>query len=267
MTGMDAILSHTGPFALVFFRFTGLYLFSPVFGSNVIPRFIKLHLALALALVLYPTCPAAQQVGIELSIVTIGPLIAMEIMIGYVIGWLAGMPLVSMQMSGFVMGRQMGLGMATFYDPASNTTTNVIGQILFYLTLSIFLLVGGLEVMLAVLADSFSRVPLGGFRVDQSVVEMMAGVLMAAYTLAVRVAAPIYCIIFLQTLGIGFLSKTSPQLNIISFGFPMRVISGLVGLIASCGVMYVVVSEEVGRTLIMIGDWVFSLGSGGVSGG
>lgn len=267
MTGLSAILTHLAPFLLVLFRITGLYFFSPILGSAVIPRLVKVHLSLALAVVLYPAMPWVQQTTIELDIFTLAPLCAMELLVGYVIGWIAALPMISLQMSGVLMGTQMGLALAEFYNPGSDMDSNVLGQVLFYLAVGAFILAGGVEVMISALVTTFQTVPLGGFRVTDSIGETVVGFVVAAYHIAVRVAAPVYCIIFLQTLGVGFLSKTSPQLNILSFGFPMRVVSGMIGFILSLTVMYAALSAEVQNALVALGDWAWSLtNAGGTSG-
>jgi flagellar biosynthetic protein FliR len=267
MANTDAILLHVAPFLLVVFRLTGLYVFSPILGSAIVPPFVKAHLAIALAIVIYPACPAAQVTGIPLDVFMLAPLLAMETLIGYLIGWIASFPIVSVQMSGVLMGRQMGLGLAQFFDPNTNSNSNVVAQVLFYIAMAAFIFSGGLEAMVAALLVTFETTPPGGFRVEMPLIVMVKGLLLDSYMLAVRVAAPVYGVIFLQTLAVGFLSKTSPQLNIISFGFPMRVISGMIGFIASLGVMYVVLSEEMGRNLELLGRWALGMQGGGVYSG
>jgi flagellar biosynthetic protein FliR len=259
MTGLSAILTHLAPFLLVLFRLTGLYFFSPILGSSIIPRTVKVHLAAALAIVIYPVMPWVHLTDMPLDIFTLAPLCAMELLIGYVIGWIAALPMISLQMSGVLMGTQMGLALAEFYNPGSDMDSNVLGQLLFYLAVGAFIIAGGVEVMISALVMSFQTVPLGGFRVDQPLIDTVLGFVVGAYHLAVRVAAPVYCILFLETLGIGFLSKTTPQLNILSFGFPLRIIAGSVGFFLSLTVMYAVLSAEVQDVLIGLGDWVWSL--------
>ncbi len=263
MTGLEPILTHIAPFLLVLFRLLGLYFFSPILGSVIVPKQVRVHLALALTVVLYPVMPWVQQTEIQLEAFLLAPLCAMEMLVGYVIGWIASFPMISLQMSGVLMGRQMGLAMAEFYNPGTDMDSNVLGQVLFYLAVGAFILAGGLEVMLSALVTTFQTVPLGGFRVTDSTIDTILRFVVASYHIAVRVAAPVYCIIFLQTLGIGLLSKTSPQLNILSFGFPMRVISGTIGFLLSLTVMYAALSEEVQNVLVAIGDWAWSLSEAG----
>ena len=267
MIDLSNILLHVAPFLLVFFRLTGLFFFSPVLGSKIIPPFIKIHLALALAFVIYPVTPVVQQTDIALNIFTLAPLCAVEMLIGYIIGWVAGLPMISLQMSGLLMGQQMGLGLARFYNPGTETDSNVIGQVLFYMALGTFLMMGGMEVMVSSLITTFHTAPLATFRVNESVLQLIVGMLVASYTIAVRIAAPVYCMIFLQTVGVGFLSKTSPQINILSFGFPMRVVTGLIGFILSLGVMYMAIGDEVQRVIVLIGNWAMSLADGGMVSG
>lgn len=44
------------------------------------------------------------------------------------------------------------------------------------------------------------------------------------YSNAVIIVLPIVSILFLMNLGIGFITKSAPQLNLFSFGFPLTIL-------------------------------------------
>jgi flagellar biosynthesis protein FliR len=62
---------------------------------------------------------------------------------------------------------------------------------------------------------------------------VFTGALTAAFELGLRVAAPLLAIVCIETVVMGYLSKSVPALNIMSIGFPMRIIVGLLVIIAS----------------------------------
>ena len=101
------------PFMLVLARITGIFLLTPVLSSASIPRRYKALLAVTLSAAVFPL---AQQSGLSSDIVTSLPALALvlfsELLIGFVIGLIASMPLIAVQMAGFLMGYQMGLGLA-----------------------------------------------------------------------------------------------------------------------------------------------------------
>jgi flagellar biosynthesis protein FliR len=57
--------------------------------------------------------------------------------------------------------------------------------------------------------------------------------LSAAFDLGLRVAMPLLAIVCLETVVTGFLTKSVPALNIMSVGFPLRIILGLFVIVAS----------------------------------
>ena len=94
--------------------------------------------------------------------------------------------------------------------------------------------------------------------VGPEIVTLLIGVLTAAFEMALRVAAPLLALIFLQTLAMGFIAKTVPQMNILSLGFPLRVMAGLLIIILGLVVMSEVVMGLVDDTLHLMFDWIES---------
>lgn len=239
MIDLRPLLIHVGPFVIVLSRLTGLCVFAPVLGARVIPARIRAFLCLALTTAIYttllPTLNAHGVVPLPVSLLDLIPLMASELLIGMVVGYLATLPMIAMEIGGQMVGQQLGLGFARAYNPAMETDSAVVGQLLFYLALSIFITLGGIEIMFRSVLYSFETVPPGGFGVSQGLLDIIVGVMMSAYQLAVRIAAPVLSLIFLQTLALGFMSRTAPAFNILSLGFPMRIMLGSAVLIVSLG--------------------------------
>ncbi len=180
----------------------------------------------------------------------------MELAIGLVIGFMASLPLIAIQTGGLVMGQQMGLGFASFFNPAIDDEADVVGQMLFFMTLAGFLIIGGHEAMVLAVLRSFEHLPLGSFAVNADLIQLLAGLLTSALELALRVAAPLLALIFLESLAMGFLAKTVPQLNILSLGFPLRILAGLLIIILGLTVIDQVMMEGMQEVLDVIFSWV-----------
>lgn len=256
----DSILPHVPVFALVLARIAGLFLFAPALGSPAIPVKIKALLVVAMTMAVYPTIDHHAEVPTRLDIASLAPALAAETLIGLSIGMIASLPLVAVQMGGLVMGQQMGLGLGSLYNPAIDSESDVAGQILFYLALGIFLLTGGLEAMHTAMVMTFAAVPLGGFAAGDVPLDLMVGMLASGMELAVRIAAPVLCIIAAETVATGLIMKTAPQINILSFGFPIRILLGIAALYASLVAVHEVIAEDVAGTLRTVIGWALSLG-------
>jgi len=253
------ILPHVLPFAAALARMTGLFIFAPLLGSQIIPMRIKTALAFLMTLCVYPVLAPDAPPLIVVDLISLVPLLLGEALIGLTIGLLASTPVVFLQMGGLLMGQQMGLGIARVFNPATDTESDIIGQILLYVAMGVFLSLGGLELMHAALVESFERVEPGAFLDRPSPLPLIVGVTSAGMELAVRVAAPVVAIIFLETLATGFLMKTVPQLNILSFGFPVKILMGLIVLIASIGPIGEATVNSIQSTLDLVVAWSRSL--------
>ncbi len=256
------ILEHVSPALLVIFRVSGLMIFGPIFGSRVLLPRVKVALAVMLGLAVYPALaagPAAPALG--LSLWELPGLIIFELAIGLAIGFLASMPLIAVQIGGLVMGQQMGLGFAQFFNPAIEDEADVLGQILFYTVLAGFLMIGGHEAMVLAVLHSFDHVPVPAVAagaVDLGLINLLTGTMNAVVEMSLRVAAPLLSVIFVQTVALGFIAKTAPQINILSLGFPMRILVGLFMALAGLAVIDEVVMGQVNETLDLIFSWIES---------
>ncbi|MCC7145066.1 MAG: flagellar biosynthetic protein FliR [Phycisphaeraceae bacterium] len=278
--GFVQLLHHLPAWALVFFRLSGIFFLAPVFGSVSIPVRVKILLVFVLSLCIYPMLleppataagtglqvqpalarsqglleptilpPLSQSVAATsisavldrgLSLWHLLPLVACELLIGLIIGFGSNLPLVGMQISGKIIDQQLGFGLGGVYNPDLEEESGIVGQFFFTLALAVFLLLNGHRVLLGTLVDSFHAIPLGGFRADGRLMELMVALLGSMFELALRVSAPLLCLVFLETLAMGFIARTIPQMNILSIGFPVRIVVGL-GLLSAM----VVVKAEV----------------------
>ncbi|MCP3905454.1 MAG: flagellar biosynthetic protein FliR [Planctomycetes bacterium] len=258
MQNFAGILEHVPAALLVVFRIGGLMLYGPVFGAPVIPARVKSMLALVVGLSVYPALSRQGFVDVDLhlDLYSLAPIVAMELLIGLFIGFVASLPLVSVQAGGLVMGQQMGLGFARFYNPGIDDEADVIGQVLFFMALAGFLVIGGHDAMLLAVLRSFEHVPLGAFVIDSSVIELITGLLLASFELALRVAAPVLAIVFLQSVAMGYTAKTVPQLNILSLGFPLRILVGVTFVMCGLVVIQEVVMEGVDEGMARLFEWL-----------
>jgi len=71
-----------------------------------------------------------------------------------------------------------------------------------------------------------------------------------------RVAAPVLAIVFLESVAMGFVAKTVPQLNILSLGFPLRIIIGTGTVAVGLVVLNEVVIDDIDFVLNQIHGWV-----------
>ena len=66
---------------------------------------------------------------------------------------------------------------------------------------------------------------------------------------AVIIVLPIVSILFFMNIGIGFITKSAPQLNLFSFGFPMTILGTFFVLYFSVDALQFVFSELLDNAL------------------
>lgn len=255
----DALIPHLPAFALVLSRLTGLFVFAPLLSSAMLPRQIKALLAFALATAVYPAIDHAATIPAGLDIFGLLPLMAGELAIGLSIGVLAAIPLMTAQLAGLISSQQMGMGLAAVYNPSIDIEGDVIGQILFFVALASYLAAGGLEVVYGTLLGTFRNVPIGAFALSQTPVDVLVGVVHSGFDAALRIAMPVLLILTLETVGAGLIMKTVPSLNIMNIGFPIRILLGMLMVIASLAITIEILMGDVDEDLTQISEWAESL--------
>ncbi len=255
----ESILPHLPGFLLVLTRFTGLFLFTPLLTPTLIPRQVLVLFAAAMALAVYPTIDHSASLPERLDLFSLAPMMASEILIGAAIGLIASIPLITAQLAGLIMGQQMGLGLATVFNPAVNIEGDNLGQLLFTIAVAAFLVSGGLESLFSTLVSTFASVPLGGFPLSSAPLPLLVDVLASGFEVALRVAMPILVILFMENIATGFIMKTIPALNIMAFGFPIKILAGLAVIIGALTIMAETFVAAMSLDLESIQEWAWSL--------
>ena len=203
-------------FALVLFRLAGLMLTAPILGSSVLPRRVRVAFAVAFAFVIFPLVRGQAPAELTLTMALVGGV--QELMIGVTIGLGLSLLFCGVEVGGLMVGQQAGIALGRVFNPAQNEQTTITGQLYSIVLMLVFLLVGGHRAMVAALLDTFRVIPVLSQEFDESVVVLLTEMLASSFILAIRLAAPVLIALLMTTMALGFLSRTMPQLNILSIG-------------------------------------------------
>jgi flagellar biosynthetic protein FliR len=240
------LMAHLPVFCLVLARVAGLFVFAPVWGSTVTAWKLKAMIALVIGACLYPVVMlnvlgagsgASGTAGASISLWVLPILIFMEVMVGLAIGYGASLPVLAFKQAGALMDTQMGVGFSSDSDASSEFGGGPLARLCMFGAVAVFVLMGGHRVLFLILASSFEHIPLGGFRVDGQLIPLLTGLLTAMFSLALRIAAPLLCLVFVQMLVLGMMARTAPAFNVFSVGLPLRVLLVIGGLILAFGAM------------------------------
>jgi flagellar biosynthetic protein FliR len=212
-------------------RILGLLATAPVFNSAALPRRIRLLTGLAIAFALVPSLPAMPPVpsGSWVGLV----ILAQQTLIGVLFGFTLRLAFSAIDLAGELIGLQMGLSFAVFYDPQSASQTPVLSELLGLLATLIFLAMNGHLLVLAVLAESFRLLPVG---ITPFSGQGFAALLAWAATLfstGVLLSLPLVAALLIANIAMGVLSRVAPQLNLFAIGFPVTMVAGFSVLMIS----------------------------------
>ena len=137
---------------------------------------------------------------------------------GLAMGMIMSFVFIACQWAGEIIGQQMGLNLGEVIDPAYGAQSSIVGDLYFMLTLVTFISVGGHRAMLQGVHASFEKLPLLSLGINQSLLQLLTGLLEGATILAVRLAAPMLITMLVVDLVLGLIGKTVPQLNVMAAG-------------------------------------------------
>lgn len=228
MTGLILkFVPHFETFALVFLRVSVLVLFFPLFDSRMIPTQIKVFAVLVLSLVLTPVVqplvPAWPRHPGEWVI-----LLGKEACLGVIVFLGIHFVFAGVQIAGELAGIQMGFGFASIVDPQAEGQSSILGVILNWVAVLLFLAVDGHHFLLRMLVESFTLVPLGGNLPDLSrLPQVMISQGAQMFSVGFKMLAPVLAVIFLIQVALGLMARTVTQIQVMLISFPLTIILGL----------------------------------------
>jgi len=208
-------------FALVLARVGGLVMGVPVLSSQQVPTLVKVWLIGTLSIMAFPT--VSHTLPGDVTMAQAVPGMVGEFMIGHILGFAASGILYAAQIGGNVLSHQSGMALGTVFNPLFDSESTVLDQVWFFTAMAIFLALRGHVAATLVLLKSFENIPpmLVGF--DGSLADLMVQMITHMFELAIRLVGPVVLTLFLTSLLMGFLTKTMPQMNLLSVGFSIRV--------------------------------------------
>jgi flagellar biosynthetic protein FliR len=249
------LLQTVPTFALVLFRVAGMMLFAPLFGSTRIPRRVKALLVIILAVGLMPAVtrpPVMPETMWELALGIGG-----ELIFGLAMGMVLSFTFIAAQWAGEMIGQQMGLNISEVFDPQFGGGGSIIGEFYFMLTLVVFLAIGGHHAMIHGVRASFDALPLLSVGMTPSLLNILVGLFQSALALAIQLAGPTFVTMLVVDVAMGFVSKTMPQLNVMSAGLSMKSVIGMVVLIVGMTLTSGVLRDRVSSSMEAVSHmWV-----------
>ncbi len=209
-------------------RILGLIMVAPVFAHSSVPRRVRIGLGVFIALIIAPTLPPMPDVGLGSWQGLL--ILIQQLLIGMAIGFIMRVVFAAVEAAGEIVGLQMGLGFATFFDPQSAGQTLVISQFFNLLATLLFMAVNAHLLLLRVLTESFRSLPISPQPLAAAGFYTVSGYGSTVFSVGLQLALPLIAILLMTNLALGILTRSAPQLNIFAIGFPITLGVGLIAL-------------------------------------
>jgi len=217
--------SYLGSFLWPLFRVMGFFLAAPLFGTQLVPMRIRVILAVAVTVMLVPLLPPVPQVdGISLGAFLI---VAQQILIGAALGFFMQLLFQVFVLTGQLIAMQMGLGFASMVDPSNGVTVAIMSTVYLMLVMLLFVTFDGHLVMLEILVESFTVMPVVSFGADADLLMRVVSTLGWVFSSALVLALPALTALLITNFAFGIMTRAAPQLNIFALGFPVALMFGL----------------------------------------
>ncbi len=227
---MPALVLKLEQFILVLTRVGCILFFLPIWNSRLIPAQIRVFSILVISLALTPVVAGSLPPFPATWLTAVG-LLLRELLLGLSLNLVVSFIFAAVQMAGDFLGIQMGFGMVNLIDPNSGVHTTVMGDIMLMLATVLFLVTNTHHLVLAVLAQSFTEVPLGGsLMMPGGLYNILVPMGQLMYQMTVKLMAPIILILFLTQVAMGLVARTVPQVQVMILAFPLTIALGLVFL-------------------------------------
>lgn len=224
----DAFRPELALLALELSRVSGVVAVSPIPWSHT-PKRIRAGLVIFLLAVIHgsgnsPVTEIASAAWAALNM-------SSEFIVGLSIGMVVRLSVAAAEMAGTTLATPMGFSAAQAFDPSIGHSESALTRMFRYLALLLALLTGMHRVMLGALLASFRLVPVGTAAHLEASFPLILELSSHVIGVGVRLALPVLALLLMANLGLGFVSRAAPSMQIFSIGFAVFFAVGAAGLL------------------------------------
>ena len=213
-------------FFLVLTRLSVLVFMLPFFNTRVFPALVKAGFSLLMAIIVFPVISTGDT-GFPDSMTGFAGLIAIEMIVGLILGLMVLAVFEGVRIMGQVVGFETGFAIANVFDPQSGAQISLLANFAFFLSMVLFLLFNGHHILIHAMKESFDILPIGSITMGPPLVEKMLSKTSDMFVIALKIGAPAIAALFLTKVAFGLITKLIPQMNIMIVAFPVQIVVGL----------------------------------------
>lgn len=160
-----------------------------------------------------------------------------EIGVGLFLGLIARLWLISLQLTANIISLQMSFSNAVMFNPAMATQDSVISSGLMVTAVTLLFLTDMHHRFIEVMIDSYAHFPLAKPLVLNDFSHLVTSIIAKSFVLGVQLSIPFLILGTIFQIGLGFLNRLMPQMQIFFLAMPMQILGGMVVLAFMVGVI------------------------------
>jgi len=241
------ILGWITPLVWPFLRALALFSALPVLGTRSVPTRVRIALSGLIAFAAQPSLPPVEPVALDSPAAF--ALVVQQGLIGAALGFAVRVAFAAVEFAGELIGLQMGLNFAAFFDPISAGTATATSRFFGTMIAWLFIVINGHLMIVAALVQSFAAFPAGAepFAFLKAVAPWRWG--SEIFATGLWIALPLIAMLLFVNLVLGAISRVASQINIFAIGFPVTLGVGLIGILLTLPAMQMPFSMALERLL------------------
>ncbi|MEF7613209.1 flagellar biosynthetic protein FliR [Aquincola sp. MAHUQ-54] len=229
------LLAWITPVLWPFLRVLALFSALPVLGQRSVPARVRVALSFLIAVCAQAGLPEMPVVPLDSGLGFM--LVAQQVVIGLTLGFAVRIVFAAVEFAGELMGLQMGLNFAGFFDPATGGQATATSRFLGTMVSWMFIVIGGHLLIIDAVLQSFRVFPVAPepFAFIRALRPEVWGA--EIFSMGLWIAMPLVGMLLFVNLVLGLISRVASQMNVFSIGFPITLGVGLVGILLTLPMM------------------------------
>jgi flagellar biosynthesis protein FliR len=216
---------------LVLARVGPLFALGPVFGSRLLNSRARALCAVGLSFGIAPV--VARDVEVPTGVVELVMVLAGEVLVGLAFAYVVSLLFAAVSAAGSMLDTLIGFSYGSLVDPVTGTQASVLSNAYAMMAALIFLAIGGDAWVVEGLARTYTLLPAGDAVSTAALAEGARTAFSGIFLSAVQIAAPVMLALILTDVALGIVTRAVPQMNAFAVSFPVKIVVGLLVLVAS----------------------------------
>lgn len=219
---LDILINNFVAFIFILLRILALFFSAPLLSDSALPVMVRILISIFLAYLVVISLNLSVPVG-ELSMWYLTVNALKELMVGFIIGFFMQLIFWAISYGGSLMGFDLGLAMAQIFNPNQEISTDVVSQLIYILSVFIFIMINGHLFLFTAIRESFEVIPLGEISFGRYALDILIKQTANVFIIAVKIASPIMVTFFLLNIAEAIMSRIIPQMQVFFVLYPLRI--------------------------------------------